>query len=118
MDEIAEKKRSWDVLVIGGPSGTGKTSASYPLARRFEVGITEVDDLHIVLERLTTPEQQPLLHYWRTNPQAPHLSAEQILELHIGVCRVLAPAIKAVIANHLDTQTPIVWKATISCRRY
>jgi 2-phosphoglycerate kinase len=105
---MAEPKRSWDVLLIGGASGAGKTSVSYPLARRFEVGISEVDDLYIVLERLTTPEQQPVLHYWRTNPEAAHLSAEEILELHIAVCRVLAPAIKAVIANHLDTQTPIV----------
>jgi 2-phosphoglycerate kinase len=106
--EVARNKRSWDVLLIGGASGTGKTSASYPVARRFEVGITEVDDLYIVLECLTTPEQQPLLHYWRTNPEALHLPAAKILELLIGVSRVLAPAIKAVIANHLETQTPIV----------
>ena len=108
MDERAENERSWDVLLIGGASGTGKTSVSYPLARRYGVGITEVDDLHIALERLTTPEQQPLLHYWRTNPEAAHLSAEQILELLIGICRVMAPAVEAVIANHLDTHTPIV----------
>lgn len=108
MDKIAKNKRYWDVLLVGGASGTGKTSVSYRLARRFDVGITEVDDLHIVLERLTTPEQQPVLHYWRTNPEAAHLSAEQILELHIAVSRVLSPAIKAVIANHLEAQTPIV----------
>jgi 2-phosphoglycerate kinase len=107
-DAITENRRAWGVLIIGGASGTGKTSVSYRLARHFDVGITEVDDLHIVLERLTTPEQQPVLHYWRTNPEAAHLSAEQILELHIAVSRVLSPAIAAVIANHIETQTPIV----------
>ena len=81
---------------------------SYPLARRFAVGITEVDDLYLVLECLTTPEQQPVLHYWRTHPDAAQLPAEQIVELLIAVSRVLSPAITAVMANHLDTQTPLV----------
>jgi 2-phosphoglycerate kinase len=108
MNEMVENKRSWDVLIIGGASGTGKTSASYALAHHFGVGIMEVDDLHIMAERMTTPEQQPLLHYWRTNPEASRLSARQILELHIAVSRVLSPAIRAVIANHLETRTPIV----------
>jgi len=100
--------RAWDVLLIGGPSGVGKTSVSYPLARRSGVGITEVDDLHIALECLTTPEQQPVLHYWRTHADAIDLPAEKILELHIAVCRVLSPAVDAVIANHLESHTPIV----------
>lgn len=108
MDEIAENKRSWNVLLLGGASGTGKTRVSYPLARRFTVGITEVDDLYTVLECLTTPAQQPVLHYWRTHPDAAQLPAEQIVELLIAVSRVLAPGITAVIANHLDTQTPLV----------
>jgi 2-phosphoglycerate kinase len=108
MDEVAENKRSWDVLLLGGASGTGKTSVSYPLARRFAVGITEVDDLFIVLERLTAPAQHPVLHYWRTHPDAAQLPAEQIVELLIAIGRVLSPGITAVVANHLDTQTPIV----------
>ena len=44
--------------MIGGASGVGKTLVSYPLARQFGVGITEVDDFYGVLERMTTPEQQ------------------------------------------------------------
>lgn len=101
-------QRDWDVLLIGGASGTGKTSVSYALAHRFGVGITEVDDLYIAVEQLTTPAQQPLLHYWQTNPHAVHMTAQEIMDLHIAVCRLLAPAILAVIANHLETDTPIV----------
>ena len=43
----------WDVLLIGGAAGTGKTSVSYRLARHFDVGITEVDDIHTAL---STPD--------------------------------------------------------------
>ena len=98
----------WDVLLVGGASGTGKTSFSYRLARHFGVGITEVDDLHLVLETMTTPAQQPILHYWATKPESVEMSAQEILELHITVCRVLTPALLAVINNHVVEGTAII----------
>lgn len=98
----------WDALLIGGAAGTGKTSISYRLARHFDVGITEVDDLHIALSSLTTPEQQPVLHYWNTHPDAVNMSAQEILDLHISVARVLKPALKAVITDHIEEKTPLV----------
>ncbi len=103
-----QKRRTWDVLLIGGAAGTGKTRVSYRLARHFDVGITEVDDFHIVLETMTTPEQQPVLHYWKTKPESRQLLTEQIRELHISVGRVMLPALGAVIANHIETRTPII----------
>ena len=101
-------KRDWDVLLIGGPSGVGKTSVSYRLARHFGAGITEVDDLYIVLETLTTPEHMPLVHYWQTKPDSVQLSAEDILAHQIAIGQLMSSAIKAVIANHIETQTPVV----------
>lgn len=98
----------WDVLLVGGAAGTGKTNISYHLARYFDIGITEIDDIHTALATLTTPEQQPILHYWETQPDAVTMSAKEILELHISVARVLQPALKAVIANHIEEKTPVV----------
>ena len=45
----------WDVFVIAGPSGVGKSRLSYPLARRFDVPIVEADDLFRAVEAATTP---------------------------------------------------------------
>src|SRR5262245_14674446 len=101
-------RRQWEVLLIGGASGVGKTSVSYRLAHHFGIGITEVDDFQVILERMTTPEQQPVLHFWRTNPEAPRLPAEQIMEQGLAVCQVMAPALESVIANHLESRTPVV----------
>ena len=95
-------------MLIGGPSGTGKTRLSYPLARRFDVPIVEVDDIVEALTAMTTPDQQPALHYWATHPEAARLPPEGILKLHLGVAEALEPALAAVIANHLDTDTPVV----------
>lgn len=100
--------RTWQVLILGGPSGVGKTSVSYRLAQRFGVGITEIDDFQVLLERMTTPEQQPAVHFWRTHP-APHtLTAEEIFEQGLSIGHAMAPGLEAVIANHLESQAPIV----------
>jgi 2-phosphoglycerate kinase len=100
--------RSWQVLLLGGPSGVGKTSVSYRLAHHFKIGITEVDDFQVILERMTTPTEQPVLHYWRTHPEAGNLPAEEIVKHTIAVGQVMAPALEAVIANHIESRAPLV----------
>ena len=105
---MIQKERSWDVLLLGGASGTGKSRASYPLAHHYGVALTEVDDLMAVLFQMTTPEQQTVLHYWPTHPEVVEWPAEDILEQHLAVAHVLQPALEAVIARHLENQTPVV----------
>jgi broad-specificity NMP kinase len=72
-------QRSWQVLLLEGPSGVGKTSVSYRLASHFGIGITEVDDFQVIRERMTTPTEQPILHYWRTHPETERVGALVIL---------------------------------------
>lgn len=103
-----QKERCWTVLLIGGASGVGKTSVSYRLARHFDVGITEADDLNVGLRRMTTPEQQPALHYWDTHPEAGELTPEGIMQLHLATGCVMSPMVEAVIENHLEGGVPLV----------
>jgi 2-phosphoglycerate kinase len=108
MNPISTPPRTWQVLLIGGASGSGKTSVSYRLAHHFGIGITEVDDIYEAIKCLTTPEQQPILYYWDTHPEAQELPAEEIVKLHLASCQQLAPAFEAVIANHLESDVPLV----------
>lgn len=101
--------RTWDVLLIGGASGVGKTSVSYRLAQHYGVGITEVDDFQVILERMTTPEQQPVLHYWRTHhDEAQRMDEDQQLAFMLKYSQVMTTALELVIANHLASNAPIV----------
>jgi 2-phosphoglycerate kinase len=100
--------RPWQVLLLGGPSGVGKTAVSYRLARHFGVGITEVDDFQVLLERMTTAEQQPAIHFWRTHPAPEQLSAAEIMQRLLELGDAMSPGLEAVIANHLETSTPMV----------
>ena len=101
-------------MLLGGASGVGKTSVSYRLARHFGVALTEVDDFQVILQKMTTPEQLPLLHFWHTHRDTHReefngWTEEQRLTHFIRVCReVFGPALEAVIANHLESHTPVV----------
>ena len=76
------EERRWDVLLIGGGSGTGKTSIGYRLAHHYGVGITEfVDDVVEAVKAMTTPDQQPTLHYWDTHPEPMSWTPQRIVDL-------------------------------------
>lgn len=102
------RDRSWDVLLIGGASGTGKTEVASRLAHHFAIGTSAVDDFQVVLERMTTPQQQPVIHFWRTHPDPGRLSAEEIMQQGLEVARVMSPGLEAVIADHLNARQPVV----------
>ena len=100
---------TWQVLLLGGASGVGKSSVSYRLARRYGVSLVEVDDFQVVLERMTTPQEQPVLHYWRTHHEEwRQLDEDGRLAYTQRYAGVMAEALEHVIANHLESGTPLV----------
>ncbi|MFG3039310.1 hypothetical protein ACGFYZ_20685 [Streptomyces sp. NPDC048330] len=98
----------WRVLVVGGASGMGKTGVSRALARRYDVPVVEVDDIVEALLAVTRPEHLPEVHFWRTHPEAARRSPASVVERQIAIAQALAPAIEAVVANHVDTDTPVI----------
>ena len=101
----------WKVLLIGGNSGAGKTVIARQLAQHFAVGLAEVDDFRLVLERMTTQEQQPALHRLLTlldvNTQTramPQVAQDALIE----VAQVVSHALEIVVANHVATHTPTI----------
>ena len=108
MDADTRRARDWDLLLIGGASGTGKSTVANALARRFGIPVTSVDDIVTALMALSTPEQQPALHRFWTEPGAFDWPAERIVEHTIEVVRVLTPGVRAVIDDHLESAAPVI----------
>jgi 2-phosphoglycerate kinase len=104
-----ERRRGWEVLLFGGASEVGKTSVSYRLAQYYGVGLTEVDDFQVILEHMTTPEQQPVLHYWRTHwDEFQRMDEGQRLDYTRRYAEAMGEALELVIANHLESRAPVV----------
>lgn len=104
------RHRAWHVLLVGGASGVGKTTLAHALGRRYGVNVTQLDDIQAALEAVTTPKQQPVLHFWRTNwPQFAAYTDQEHVEHFLHVSRtVFGAAIAGVIADRLDGGLPAI----------
>jgi 2-phosphoglycerate kinase len=94
------------VMLIGGSSGVGKTTVAAPVAARLGMTWGSLDDFRLVLQRTTTPQQQPALHAFFHD--LPNLPGEALAQRYIEVGRVVSHAIEIVIANHVATNAPLV----------
>ncbi len=88
---------NWHVLLLGGASGIGKSMVAARLGRRLGVPWLQVDDLRLALERSGFPVPDSAL--------VPTFSEPGGL---ITVAELLAPAIEAVIENHVDQRNPTI----------
>ena len=107
---VARPDREWHVLLIGGASGVGKTTVAAGLGQRFGVNVTQLDDIQTALETLTTPKQQPLLHFWRTHwSEFSAFTDEQHVAHFLDVSRqVYQPVLDAVVGDRLDGEMPTI----------
>ena len=105
----------WDVLLLGGHSGTGKSTVAERLARRHGMAWLMADDLRLALQRsravLPSPEATAALRFhatpgwWRHSPEH---SSERLRDALIADGEALSPALEVVIENHVDQHLPVV----------
>ena len=102
---------AWKVLLIGGSSGTGKTTAATAIAKQLGTECAQLDDFRLVLEQITAAAQQPALHFLEDPINAPiveQLSPEMLCEKLVDVALVMSKAIEIVIAHHVATERPLI----------
>jgi 2-phosphoglycerate kinase len=95
------------VVLLGGASGAGKTRLSYRLAHHLGAALVEVDDLVVAVQALTDADAQPAIHHWLRHDSSA-MTTTEIVEGQIRFALAMVPALAAVVANHLETDTPVV----------
>jgi 2-phosphoglycerate kinase len=97
------------LILIGGPSGVGKSRLAHALARRTGSTVAQIDDLQTAIETLVPSERLPEYYvpsttYLRTDsPQQINAAIEQIAAW-------FAPAVRGVIANRIESDTATVFE--------
>ena len=104
--------RPWEVLLIGGVSGAGKTVAAAELARRLSIPWIGVDDLRLALQwtrvSLPAPGQTEALYFFLNTPDVWSLPPERLRDGLIEVGEIMSPAIDVVVSNHLGNAGPVI----------
>ena len=102
----------WIVTLVCGASGAVTSSrVARPLAERYGVPLAEADDVVTALQAITTPEQQPILHFWTDQPpRVQVLDAGADRRAAFRGRHALRPAYAAVIADHVEFAAPVVFE--------
>jgi len=106
----AESDQPWEVLVILGASGVGKSTVAAEIARRRGVTWLQVDDLRLTLQfsNATLPERTDDLYFFERTPDIWQRPVAELLRGFISVAEVMAPAVRTVIHSHILTRAPMV----------
>ena len=101
MQQPHRAQPGWRVLLLGGNSGAGKTVVARALASRFARSLMLVDDVRMVIQQMTTPTEQPGIHYFLVHPTIWQKPPETICEGFITVGKALMRPLSVVIAHHI-----------------
>lgn len=106
----AEPNRPWEVLLIGGVSGAGKSTAAAELARRLAIPWLGVDDLRLALQwsRVSLPERTEELYFFLDTPAVWTLPPERLRDALIAIAEIMSPAVEIVTESHLFTGVPLI----------
>ena len=95
------EKNDWQVILIGGNSGAGKTYIAHELVRQLGVSNLQVDDIRIGIQQVTTPIEQPDLHVFLNYTSKQWEQPEKIVKDWIRVGTVMAKPLQAIIEHHI-----------------
>lgn len=105
MQQSHRKQSDWRVLLIGGSSGVGKTRVAQTLARQRGLSVLLVDDIRMSIQQVTTPAEQPGIHYFLAHPTIWQKPPEAVCEGFIAVGNALVRPLSAIIAHHVFVES-------------
>ncbi len=93
------KRISWRILLIGGSSGTGKTTLARHLAAHYNLPILPLDDLRLAILETMSSVEAPAIHRFSQDPDI-WQSSTTVYEGFVAVAREFEIPL-SMIAAHL-----------------
>ena len=104
--------RDWTVLIIGGASGTGKSTMAYKIADYYRISVLEFDDIHrtvkTLVKKLNYEKNQYLAihdlngHNWKS------LGVERNVNWLIKVSKEMSEFLYELVERHVEENVPVI----------
>ncbi len=109
---VAPSAPSWEALLLGGVSGTGKSTVARQLGLRFGYPWLQVDLFRLAFQhsRAVLPEGNDDLYLFWDLPDVWRLPPERLRDGLIGTGAAMSPAIEIATASHLDHAGPTIFE--------
>lgn len=101
MQHSHREQPGWRVLLIGGSSGVGKTLVARALGCRLGLSVLPVDDIRMSIQQVTTPAEQPGIHYFLAHPTIWQKPPEALCDGFLAVGQALMRPLAVNIAHHV-----------------
>ncbi len=100
----------WTVLLVGGHSGSGKSTAAERIGLELGVPWLSVDDLRLAVQRYCLHRHEPgdPLYFFEETPSPFRLPPERLRDALTGVASAVAPAVEMVVENHVAIDAPVI----------
>lgn len=108
-DTTSHTQREWQVLLLGGASGVGKTAIARTVARRLDLALSQVDGYRLMLERSTTADAHPAIHGYRVG-SSDTIEGQELCDRWIGVAKEVSRALEIVVAFHAATKAATLFE--------
>lgn len=105
MQQSQRDQPDWRVLLIGGSSGVGKTRVAQTIARRLGISVLLADDIRLAIQEVTTPAEQPGIHYFLAHPTIWQKPAETLCDGLITVATAMTRPLSMSIAHHVSVES-------------
>jgi 2-phosphoglycerate kinase len=100
------------VILIGGPSGVGKSTLAKTVGQSLGMPWLAVDDLRLAVQALASPRTSGILeqglHFFERTPDVWTRPVDELRDAFIAIGRLLLPGIGIVARNHLAIGEPLI----------
>jgi 2-phosphoglycerate kinase len=94
------RNHDWNVLLIGGSSGVGKTVVARELAKRLSISLLLLDDIRLALQQVTSRETNPEIHEFLNYRTEQWRDSASICADWVTVGKAMLKPLHAIIQHH------------------
>ncbi len=102
----------WTVLLIGGASGTGKSTLAARLSRSTRVPWIHADDFRMAIERAVKPPlvspREPLMSFFHDDRNWLRHTPAELTRAHRRISAITCKGLAIVVSHHLAMDEPLI----------